>query len=266
VRYLAGALEDATATCLRVVEEAERTSRAELAGRAAVIVHGVGHPAVNQTLAELCRRALTLLDGTGPGTAVRIGTDRLRARVEAQLSCVLLELEQLDEAERWSGIAYRHAVAAGDAEAELDALRARVPLESRPGNDALLAELGGRALELAEQTHRPLARLWAHVWRSDAAIHRADLAAARREVTALEVLADRTGLPLVRWHLLRRRATLAALAGEFDRSRRLAEQAADVARDWGDPSVYASELGQAIHLAALRGDPGTTSPRAGPTC
>src|SRR5690606_1722479 len=177
---LAGALEDATATCLRVVEEAERTSRAELAGRAAVIVHGVGHPAVNQTLAELCRRALTLLDGTGPGTAVRIGTDRLRARVEAQLSCVLLELEQLDEAERWSGIAYRHAVAAGDAEAELDALRARVPLESQPGNDALLAELGGRALELAEQTHRPLARLWAHVWRSDAAIHRADLAAARR--------------------------------------------------------------------------------------
>ena len=53
------------------------------------------------------------------------------------------------------------------------------------------------------------------MWRSDSAIHRGDMAAAETEIDAMETLADRTGLPLVRWHVLRRRASVAALTGSF---------------------------------------------------
>jgi len=55
------------------------------------------------------------------------------------------------------------------------------------------------------------------------------MAAAQREISALQALADRTGLLLVRWHLLRRQASAAALTGNFHGWRRLAAQAADVA-------------------------------------
>ncbi len=251
-QYLGGRLEQSVATCVRAGEEGERTSRGEVLGRAAVIVQGIAHPAINQQLLELCHRALAVLGEAGP--------PRLRARIEAQLACVLLELNLIDEAGEWARTAYQHAVAAGDADAELDALRARVSLEWRPGRDAEAIAISRRALELAEQTGRPLARLWAHIWCSDAAVHLADLALAQREVGAIQLLAERTGLPLVRWHLLRRQATLAGMVGDFDRSRRLSGQAAEVAADWGDPSVHFTHFGLSVLLAVVRGDPADLSP------
>ncbi|MFC7622314.1 ATP-binding protein [Microlunatus sp. GCM10028923] len=252
VQYLAGRLEQSAATSLRAAAEGELTGRSEVVGRAAIIVQGIAHPAINQQLLDLCRRALALLGESGP--------PRLRARVEAQLSCVLLELDLTGEAGPWARTAYQHAVEAGDADAELEALRARATLEWRPGFDAEMIMIGRRALVLAEQTGRPLARLWAHIWCSDGAIHQADMGAAQREVGAMQVLADRTGLPLVRWHLLRRQSTLAGLVGDFDRSRRLSAQAAEIAVDWGDASVYYTHFAQSVFLAVIRGDPGELMP------
>lgn len=252
VQYLGGRLEESIATCARAADEGERTDRGEVLCRAALIVQGIAHPAINRQLLRLCRRALDRLGEDGP--------PRLRARVEAQLACVLLELDLIDEAGPWSRIAYEHAVAAGDADAELDALRARVSLEWRPGRDAEALVIGRRALGLAERTGRPLAELWAHVWCSDGAMHLADLAAAHREIGAIELLADRSGLPLVRWHLLRRQAAQAGLVGDFVRCRRLAAQAAEIAADWGDPSVYFTHFGLSVFLAVVRGDPADLSP------
>ncbi len=247
-QYLDGRLEESVATCVRAADEAEPAGRGEVVGRAAIVVQGLAHPTINLQLLQLCRRALALLGETGP--------PRLRARVEAQLACVLLELDLTDEAGPWARTAFEHAVEAGDADAELDALRARVTLEWRPGFDAGMVASGRRALVLAEQTGRPLASLWAHIWCSDGAIHLADMAAAQREVGAMQVLADRTGLPLVRWHLLRRQATLAGLVGDFDRSRQLSARAAEIAAGWGDPSVYYTHFAQSVFLAVVRGDPG----------
>ena len=114
-----------------------------------------------------------------------------------------------------------------------------------------MSELGRRAIRLASPAGRPLAQLWGHVWRSDSAIHMGDMPAAQEEISAMQALADRTGLPLVRWHVLRRRASVAALTGSFDSCRRLAAQAAEIAANWQDDSVRGVEFGQSVCLARV---------------
>jgi DNA-binding CsgD family transcriptional regulator len=163
--------------------------------------------------------------------------------------------------------AFRHLVAAAlrsagpDAAAAVEALSV-LGSEAEPEIVARLLHLdsGGTAIELADPTRRPLARLWAHIWRSDVAVRRADPAAAEIEISGMRALADGTGLPLVRWHLLRREASLAALTGRFDTCRRLGRQAAELAEPWQDHSARYTHIGQTVCLALLRGDPSDLAP------
>jgi DNA-binding CsgD family transcriptional regulator len=253
MRYLSGDLEPSLSTCRSAADEGERTGRADIVARAAITVQGIGHPDANRQIEELCRRALVMLDDT---TAAD-----LRARVQSQLACALMELDVIGEAEYWTRRALRDAAASGDPNAELDAIRARVMLKWRPADDDEVYALGGRAVALADATQRPLARLWAHVWRSDVAVRRTDMAAVRVELNELQNLADRTGLPLVRWHLLRRQASLAALVGNFDACRRLGRQAMALAEPWQDDSIRYTHLAQTVHLALLRQDPTDLDPQ-----
>ena len=253
VQYLGGDIGASLDTCRRAADEGERTSRPDIVARAAITIQGIGHVEANVHIEELCRRALGMTkDGLAPD---------LKARVEAQLACALVEVDAVDDAERWSRQALADAEASGDPIAELDAIHARVTLEWRPSRDEERFALGERAIELAERTGRPLARLWAHVWRSDCAVRRADMAAARLEVTQLQALAERTGLPLVRWHLLCREGALAALTGNFDTCRQLWRDAADVAASWQDFSARYIHLGRTACLSLLRGDPADLDPR-----
>ena len=151
--------------------------------------------------------------------------------------------------------ALTQATASGDQNAELDAIQARASLIWLPGFDRELLELGRRAIELSEPTRRPLARLWAHGWRGDSAYHLGDLADSLDELDQLRMLADRTGSPLVRWHFLRRSATLAALTGDFAGCRTFAAEAVAVAASWHDESVRGTHIGLLTSLALLRGDP-----------
>jgi DNA-binding CsgD family transcriptional regulator len=250
--YLAGHVGKSLDACELAAGEGERTGRPEIVARSAVIVQGIGDPAVNLRLEGLCRRALPMLgDGAAPD---------LRARLEAQLACALGETGSFDEAARWAQSALANAAASADPDAELDAIRARAMLESLPGLHAEMFELGGRAIELAGPAGRPLAELWGHVWRSDSAIHRADITAAETEIGAMQALADRTGLPLVRWHVLRRKASVTALTGSFDSCRRLAAQAAEIAAEWEDETVRGTAFGQSVCLALLREDPAELAP------
>jgi DNA-binding CsgD family transcriptional regulator len=247
VQYLAGNAQQSLTTCERAADEGLRTHRADIAARAAIVIQGFGHPALNIRIADLCRRALRALT---PGAPLD-----LRARVEAQLACALLEIAADDEAASWSARALADAAASGDPNAELDAIRARAMLHWRPwANDELIG-LAHRAIELAEPAGRPLAELWAHVWLSDNAVHRADLAAARQGLGAMRALADRTGLPLVRWHVLRRESAIAALTGDFTSCREAASAAAAIAASWQDESVRGTHLALTVCLAELRGDP-----------
>jgi DNA-binding CsgD family transcriptional regulator len=250
--YLAGRIGKSLDACVLAVEEGERTGRAGTVARSAIIVQGMGGSAVNLRLEDLCRRALLLLgDGAAPD---------LRARVEAQMACALIEAGSFDEAAGWSQRALASAAASGDPDAELDAIRARAMLETTPSFQAEMFQLGARAIELAGPAGRPLAQLWGHVWRSDTAIHMGDMTAAQAEINAMQALAERTGLPLVRWHLLRRQASVAALAGSFDGCRRFAAEAAEIAADWEDETVRGTGFGQTVCLARLRGDPADLPP------
>ena len=247
VQYLGGSLEASVESCEQAATEGERAGRPDVIARAAIIVQGVGHPAINLRLERLCRRALERNEAGG--------SLHLQARVEAQLACTLYESDGFDEAGRWSAAALTHAAASGDPDAELDAIRARAALVSVPGFSQEMLELGRRAAQLAGPTRRPLAELWGQVWRSDSAIHLGNLAEALRELDDMRALADRTGLPLVRWHWLRRVASFSALTGDFVRCRQSADEAAAVASDWHDDSVHGTHLGMFVSLARLRGDP-----------
>src|SRR5215471_8565513 len=158
-------------------DEGERTERPSTVARSAIIVQGMGDPAVNLRLEDLCQRALLLLgDGTAPD---------LRARVEAQMACALIETGAFDEAAGWSQRALASAAASGDPDAELDAIRARAMLETTASFQAEMFSLGARAIELAGPAGRPLAQLWGHVWRSDTAIHMGDMTTAQTEVSSM---------------------------------------------------------------------------------
>jgi DNA-binding CsgD family transcriptional regulator len=252
MQYLAGQILPSVRISEQAADEGERTGRAEIVARAAVVVQGIGNPEVNRQIERTCRRALAMLgEKSAPD---------LRAKVQAQLACSLLEVGDVDGATPWSRRALADAAASGDPDAELDAIRARADLVWQPGYSEELVELGRRAIELAEQTRRPLAKLWGYGWLADSAIHRGDMAAAQLEMTGLRALADSTGLPLVRWHLLRRQAALAALVGNFDGWRRLAAQEASIAADWQDLSVWGTHFSQSLVVALLRGDPGELTP------
>ena len=250
--YLAGRVGKSLDACALAADEGERTGRAAVVARSAIIVQGIGDFAVNLRIQDLCRRALALLgESAAPD---------LLARVEAQMACALVECGSFDEAGGWSQRALANAAASGDPDAELDAIRARAGRDVLPGFRPEMLELGARAIELAGPTGRPMAQLWGHVWRSDTAIHVADMTAAQTEIASMQALAERTGLPLVRWHLLRSKASVAALTGRFDASRRFASQAAEVAADWEDDTIRGTEIGQSVCLARLRGDPADLAP------
>ena len=254
MQYLCGHIGPALHSCRRAADEGERTGRSDVLARASITIQGIGHVEANVQIEDLCRRALamTITDD--------LALD-LKARVEAQLACALIENDAVDDAQRWSRHALTDAEASGDPTAELDAIHARVMLEWRPSEDHERFALGSRAIELAEPAGRPLARLWAHVWRSDCAVRQADMTAARLEVAQMQALADRTGLPLVRWHVLCRQAALAALTGDFATCRRLWYDAADVASSWQDFSARYIHLGRTACLSLLRGDPSDLDPR-----
>jgi predicted ATPase len=77
IQYLAGHIPQAIRTCEQAADEGERTGRAEIVARAAVVVQGFGDPAINLQIERTCRRALAMLgDDSAPD---------LRARVQAQL-------------------------------------------------------------------------------------------------------------------------------------------------------------------------------------
>jgi DNA-binding CsgD family transcriptional regulator len=164
----------------------------------------------------------------------------------------LFELGEPDDG--WSTAALEHAAASGDPNAELDAIRARAAAIFRPVFNRELVELARRSVELAEPTGRPLARLWGHIWLLDSAIYQGSIAGAWQQLGEIKALADRTGLPLARWHWLRGKASLAALTGDFAGCRRFAAEAMGVAESWHDESVRSTHLGLLVCLSSLRGD------------
>lgn len=249
VQTLASRIEESVRTCLRAAAAGERAGRPDVVARAAITVQGYAHSRVNRAVEGLCRRALAVLpDGA------------LSGRVSAALACALAEIGDLAEARDHAARAMATAVTAGDRHAELDAIMATAMVGQDPRLGLDRVALGRRSVELAVPTGRPLAALWGHLWISDTTLQAGDLSTAQEHIAAIGALAERTGLPVARWHHLRRRAALAGMSGHFDLSRRLSAEARGVTADWGDDSAEGTYFGHSMFLALLRGDPADIAP------
>jgi hypothetical protein len=102
-------------------------------------------------------------------------------------------------------------------------------LHTHAGPDDLDARLGTslRLLGLVRQSPDPVVRLEAHLWRLATALEQLDLGTVRRQLAALDLLADETGDALHRFFASSRRAMFALTEGDTVGAARLAAEAAD---------------------------------------
>ncbi|MEV7097195.1 AAA family ATPase [Amycolatopsis sp. NPDC051045] len=229
-------------------EAAGLTSDPALAVAAALVVRDTAAPGLLPEMAALAASALAAI---GPG-----GDPAVRAKLLAQSASVAADSGKTSEAVKAADEALALAELSGDQEARLDAVRARLkthprelPLAERLRLGALAVSLGGPG--------RPLVALWGHKWRIDAAFEVGTIAVVDTELTAISDLAATTRLPLVRWHELRLRASVAAYRGAFAEGRELNRLAGELARAElaEDRSTVGMSFAFAQQLADVVGDP-----------
>jgi ATP/maltotriose-dependent transcriptional regulator MalT len=210
--------------------------RSDLLAPAALTVQDVAAPGFPPAVLRMCERALA-----DPSTA---GRPALRARLLAQAASVLADAGRVTASTARSTEALALAEESGDPQAVIDAVRARMKAHptALPREERL--RLGRLAIDHAATTGQPLAELWGAKWRIDAALEVGDTATVEDELARVAALAGRTRLPLVRWHDLRLRASVAALYGRFAEALALNEQAR---------VVGSTELTQDLSAAGMSG-------------
>ncbi len=243
VEYRAGAMAASLEHCRQASDDAEAAARPDLLAAAALVLRGVGHPPTAAVLAELCDRALRL--GPHPPATV--------ALLLAQQALAQSVLGRTEQARAGAVDALAAAVTCADPAALLLAVHARVDTLdclSDPGERRALAD---RALAVTPGARQPLTRLWALLWRLDAAYQDGDPAAVAEEIARLEALVAGLPLPLARWHLLRVHAAHAAVVGDLPQARACNDEAARVSLQ--DPSSHGMSSAFRVCMAMLTGDP-----------
>ncbi|MEV0682505.1 AAA family ATPase [Nocardia sp. NPDC050378] len=224
-----GRIADSLEHCVRASDLAEQVGRPDLLAEAGLVVHGVTTPTVMTQLDHLCGRALQRLDPAEHADLI--------ARLLAQRALSAADRGAGAEARRLSQEAMRAAEGSTDPDVALDVIHARhLSLATTEYLDERTA-LAARAIEIAVDAEQPLAQLWGYVWTADAALQRGDLPAFDNALDHIELLADRRKLPVARWHLLRLRATRAALVGELDAALEFDAAAYELALGIGDYSL-----------------------------
>jgi DNA-binding CsgD family transcriptional regulator/tetratricopeptide (TPR) repeat protein len=237
-----GQFASALADCTRVADLAEELERPDLAAAAAVVVRGF---AIGEEGAALCERARALL---GDEDSAR------HAGVLAQHAFILVQTGRLEEADGISRRAMAMAERSGDPAALVGALHARHQVAGAPEDVAERLALGARMVEMAGAVGRTDTELWGHLWRMDAAYLLGTMAAVDAELAALATAVERRGGLLARWHLLRARATRAAIGGQFGTAMRLAGEARATGGALQDPSGEAMYWAFVSSLAPWLGE------------
>jgi len=239
-------IDQALAASVEAAELADRAGRPELMADAGLVVHGIGTPAVNRIVRSLCRRALAQ-----PGL-----TDRAtRARLLAQIAVATAEDEGGPEAAALAADALAQAEQTGNSQAILEAVAARHLSIAIPATVAERLELGRKAVELGGLSRQPVAALWGHLWRIDAAFQLGNLAEVNRELAEVDEIARVRRSPLARWHYHRVLSTREALLGRFDQARQHNDAAQELARQMGDMSLTGMYFAFRSELSQVRGDP-----------
>ena len=168
-QFLANALEPSVSSCSAAADLADAARRPDLLAQAGLVVHGIGASAYH-IIAGICERALAVLPP---------GEHATRARLHAQLAVGIAEREGGPHAAELAAEALTDAERSGDPQAILEALAARHLAISIPQAVAERLELGRQAVALGRAARHPVAALWGHLWRTDAAIQLGNLAEGR---------------------------------------------------------------------------------------
>jgi DNA-binding CsgD family transcriptional regulator len=257
--YFAGRIPQCGRHCHEAADAADAAGRPDLLTAAALVLRGVGDPAIAARTAALCDRALSALQvrtdpaGAGPDG----GADPAviaRARLLARKASLEIEAVRSGDAAPASAEALRLAEACGDRVALLDAVRARVGVLDRPEDVAERLRLGDLAIRIGLSTGQRTAAVLGHTWRLDAAYQLGDLLAIEDEIARLGELSAITDHPIAHWQHLRVLAARAALSGRFDSARAQSLEAGRIATRMGDPFAATITVGFAAVLAVMRGD------------
>jgi DNA-binding CsgD family transcriptional regulator/tetratricopeptide (TPR) repeat protein len=244
-QFLANAVEQSIASSAAAADLAESAGRTDLLAQAALVVHGVGVTAY-RSIAGICERALAVLPPSEHAT---------RARLHAQLAVALAERDGGPGAAHVAAEALSEAERSREPGAILEALAARHLAISTPQSVSERLELGRRAVVLGRSTRHPMAALWGHLWRADAAIQLGNLTEAQHELAEIDQVATARGSILARWHHHRIRAVLAVQSGDFETACAANDAARQLAIQAGDAAMAGVSFAFLLNLALLRGDP-----------
>jgi DNA-binding CsgD family transcriptional regulator len=202
--FLCGEVDSSLDHCRTAARLAQDAGEPDLMAEAALVITGLGDPALLTAADHLCVQALR-----------HEPSDVLRARLLARRAMAATTTGSGELARTLSATALELASRSGDPDAELDGIHARHLALCAPQFRAERVELARRAVELAATARQPHAALWGHVWLVDAAFQAGDLVTVDHELALIEQFAAARRHPIAWWHLHRLSATRAALVGQF---------------------------------------------------
>jgi DNA-binding CsgD family transcriptional regulator len=243
---LSGFIDRAADACASAGRLAVAEGRPDKLAAAALVVHGSGNPLAMEKIGPLCDQALKAL----PDNA-----HALRARLLAQRTVVMAEIEGGSRPADLAADALNEAELSEDADAILEAIAARHLAITVPSTVSERLDLGRRAIELGNAAQRPMAALWGHLWRALAANQLGTIQEVEHEMAEIDRIATQRRSVLARWHHHRLRAMLAGLVGDFDTARDADDEAKWLGERVGDLSLTGLSVAFKTQLALVRGDP-----------
>jgi hypothetical protein len=131
------------------------------------------------------------------------------------------------------------AEAADDASLLADALDAQLLANWGPDGFDERVRISMRLEDVVAHVADVDVRMRAHIWRLTTALESLDLVAVRRQLRALDQLADESGLPRVRFFAASRQAMYALLMGETARAKEMLAVAVKAGYDAGEADAFA---------------------------
>ena len=137
-----------------------------------------------------------------------------------------------------------------------DALDAQLAASWGPDGLSGRLHITARLQDVAAHVDDVRTRMDAHLWRLTTALETLDVTGMHRQLSALDLLADETGSPLVRYFAMTRRAMHVTLVDDLDRARELVEAAYALGTDIGVPDAFAVYHEQRAEIARHADDVG----------
>jgi hypothetical protein len=126
-----------------------------------------------------------------------------------------------------------------DAPLLADALDAQLATCWGPDDLAERLHVTARLQDVAAHVDDVRTRMDAHLWRLTTALETLDVVGVQRQLAALDLLAEETGSPLVRYFAMTRRAMHATLIDDLDRARSLTDAAYALGTEIGVADAFA---------------------------